>query len=152
MIVFRLSKSIYSRDLSGKGAEQCGGRWNEKGFAMIYTSGSRALCLTEIAVHIPLGIIPTDFVLTTIEIADDAEIQEINEDELPENWKIFPHPPFTKKIGTTFLNECNQLILKVPSAVVQGEFNYLINPNHPSKGKVSLITTEPFFFDERLFR
>jgi len=52
MITFRLCKSIYSHDLLGKGAEQCGGRWNSKGTPMLYTCESRALCTTEIAVHI----------------------------------------------------------------------------------------------------
>ena len=57
MIVYRLSKSKYSADLSGKGAEKAGGRWNSKGVAMVYTSASRALCTAEVAVHVPLGIV-----------------------------------------------------------------------------------------------
>ncbi|HET6992213.1 MAG TPA: RES family NAD+ phosphorylase, partial [Bacteroidia bacterium] len=50
MIVFRLCKSNYSKDLSGIGAEKSGGRWNSKGKAMLYTSATRALCTIEIAV------------------------------------------------------------------------------------------------------
>lgn len=152
MIVFRLSKSTYCKDLSGYGAEKSGGRWNDKGLAMVYTSGTRALCLTEIAVHIPLGIIPTDFILTTIEFPDTIEILEINESELPENWKVFPHTSFPRKIGKSFLEKASHLVLKVPSAVVQGEFNYLFNPHHDLMKKVKIEKTEPFFFDERLFR
>ena len=57
MIVFRLSKEQFAQDLSGKGAELVGGRWNSRGNAMLYTSQSIALCVTEIAVHVPLGIL-----------------------------------------------------------------------------------------------
>jgi RES domain-containing protein len=60
MKVYRQSKAKFSNDLSGKGAVQSGGRWNSKGVAVAYASGSRALCTTEIAVHIPLGNIPTN--------------------------------------------------------------------------------------------
>ncbi len=152
MIVFRLCKSKYANDLSGKGAEKSGGRWNGKGFRMLYTSGSRALCLTEIAVHIPLGIIPLDFVLVSIEIPDSAEIIEIKETELPENWRNFTNTKATNEIGNTFLSNSEYLILKVPSAVVQDEFNYLINHEHELFDQIKTYKIEPFYFDERLFR
>ncbi len=119
---------------------------------MLYTSGSRALCLTEIAVHIPFGIIPKDFILTSIEIPHDILIDEIKEENLPENWRVFPHPVLPQKVGTTFLKNETFLVLKVPSAVVQGEFNYLINPNHKDIGRIKIVEAESFYFDERLFR
>lgn len=152
MIVFRLCKSKYANDLSGKGAEKSGGRWNGKGYSMLYTSGSRALCLTEIAVHIPFGIIPVDFVLVSIELPDSVEMNEVSEVELPQNWKNFPHLKVTTEIGNTFLSNSIYLILKVPSAVVQGEFNYLINPEHELFNQIKISIIEPFYFDERLFR
>ncbi|MFT3920211.1 RES family NAD+ phosphorylase [Cloacibacterium sp.] len=68
MIVFRLSKEQFAQDLSGKGAELVGGRWNSRGNAMLYMSQSIALCVTEIAVHVPLGILPKDYQLVQIEI------------------------------------------------------------------------------------
>jgi RES domain-containing protein len=152
MIVFRLCKSKYANDLSGKGAEKSGGRWNGKGFPMLYTSGSRALCLTEIAVHIPLGILPMDFVLVSIELPETAEIMEVKESALPENWRNFPHPKATNDIGNSFLSNSSHLVLKVPSAVVQGEFNYLINPGHEFFSQIKISKVEDFYFDERLFR
>ena len=72
MIVFRLSKSRFSKDLSGRGAELAGGRWNSKGLPMLYTSSSRALCTAEIAVHSPLGIVPMDYEIIEIEIPDSS--------------------------------------------------------------------------------
>lgn len=149
MIVYRLGKKQFKDDLHGKGAEKAGGRWNRKGNAVIYTSESRSLCTAEIAVHTPLGNIPVDYYLTTIEIPDTAMVQELT--ELPADWKSIPHPYSTQVIGDHFLLEQQYLVLKVPSVVVQGDFNYLINPLHRDFAGVKIISTEPFDFDQRLF-
>lgn len=150
MIVYRLSKSKFSSDLSGKGAELSGGRWNSKGVAMIYTGESRALCTTEIAVHMPLGNIPTDYEIISIEIPD-LLIRELDFTTLPDNWKSFPHQYLTQEIGNKFISDNNYLTLKVPSAVVPGDFNYLINPRHKDFSAIKVLKIEPFEFDERLF-
>lgn len=150
MIVYRLSKSKFSSDLSGRGAELSGGRWNSKGVAMIYTGESRALCTTEIAVHTPLGNIPTDYEIISIEIPD-AMISEFDISALPDNWRSFPHQNSTQEIGNKFISDNISLVLKVPSAVVPGDFNYLINPHHKDFSAVRIFAIEPFEFDKRLF-
>jgi RES domain-containing protein len=151
MIVFRLSKSKFARDLSGRGAEIAGGRWNSKGVPVIYTGDSRALCVAEIAVHTGLGTVPEDYVLVTIEIPDDALIYEILPEALQPNWKSFPHTGATQVIGDKLLKQNNYLAIKVPSAVVQGDFNYLINPGHKDFNNVTIQKTEAFSFDKRMF-
>lgn len=151
MIVYRLSKSKYSGDLSGRGAEQSGGRWNSKGTAMVYTSQSRALCTAEIAVHTPLGNIPEDYEIVSIFIPDDALTLEIPDNKLPKDWRSFPHSRETQEIGDIFVYERKFLVFKVPSAVVQGEYNYLINPGHREFDTIKVQSTESFNFDERLF-
>ena len=151
MIVYRLSKSKYSSDLSGRGAELSGGRWNSKGVAMIYTGESRALCTTEIAVHTPLGNIPTDYEIVSIEIPDDASIGAIDMTMLPEHWRTFPHPYFTREIGDKFISDHVFLAIKVPSAVVPGDFNFLLNPYHKAISTVRIKEIAAFEFDERLF-
>ncbi len=151
MIVFRLSKSKFANDLSGKGAERSGGRWNSKGTALVYTSESRALCTTEIAVHTPLGNLPPDYKLIFVEIPYTIQIQELKVKHLPEDWKSLLHPHSTQEIGDKFVIDGNFPVLKVPSVVVQGEYNYLINPNHKESGKIIIKSIEAFNFDERLF-
>jgi RES domain-containing protein len=151
MIVFRLSKFAFAMDLSGKGAEKTGGRWNSKGVPMLYTGESRALCTAEIAVHTPLGNLPSGYTLVSIEIPDEITVGTLSVEDLPINWKSFPHPHSTQEIGDAFINEMIFALLKVPSAVVQGEFNYLINPGHPDISNIKIIASEAFDFDERLF-
>lgn len=148
MIVYRLSKEIYANDISGRGAEIAGGRWNSKGQTALYTAQSIALCVTEIAVHIPLGILPKDYRLVHIEIPD---VEFFEPKRLSKDWNTFPHPDSTQKIGDKFLKENKFLLMKIPSAAVQGEFNYIINPRHINFSDVKIKKIEKFTFDDRLF-
>lgn len=148
MIVYRLSRNRYSEDFSGRGAEQSGGRWNSKGIAMVYTGQNISLCMVEVAVHLPLGIVPFDYDLITIEIPDnEIDTIEINDFD----WHSPLTMSITQDIGDEFIKKAEKLVLKVPSAVAQGEFNYLINPKHPKIDLVKIKKIEPFTFDERLF-
>lgn len=149
MIVFRLSKGKYHRDRSGKGAEMYGGRWNSKGTALLYTSQSRALAFAEVSIHIPLGIVPRDYFLVSIQIPDTANILELPEANLPRDWRSNPHSDSTQKIGDAFAAGLQFLVLRVPSAVVPGDFNYLINPSHPGMSDVKIANVVPFEFDSR---
>lgn len=148
MIVFRLSHKRYADDLSGRGAELAGGRWNSKGTALVYTGQNISLCMVEVAVHLPLGIVPKDYELISIEIPDD-EIQELETYKF--DWQSALTLSITKDLGDEFEKKAEKLVLKVPSAVVQGEFNYLINPKHPKIKKVKIEKIEAFGFDDRLF-
>ena len=150
MIVYRLSRSKYADDLSGRGAELTGGRWNSKGVPVLYTGENISLCMAEVAVHMPLGIVPLDYFLVTIEIPDE-EIEELSKDILPDYWREVLKIDDTQKIGDNFFENSNKMILKVPSAVVLFEFNYLVNPNHKKFNQVKILKTEPFQFDKRLF-
>ncbi|HEX2536230.1 MAG TPA: RES family NAD+ phosphorylase [Chitinophagaceae bacterium] len=149
MTVFRLSGGRYRHDLSGKGAELHGGRWNSKGTALVYTSQSRALAYAEVSIHLPLGIVPKDYHLITIHLPDTASILELPEEDLPPDWRSNPHGDSTQRIGDRFAAEATHLALRVPSAVVPGDFNFLLNPAHPMMTEVRITHTVPFEFDSR---
>ncbi|MCB2206718.1 MAG: RES family NAD+ phosphorylase [Bacteroidetes bacterium] len=151
MIVYRLAKTVYSHDLSGKGAQKAGGRWNSRGVSMVYTSESRALCTAEIAVHMPLGILPDDYHLITIEIPDHIKIFKILPQNLAPEWKAIPHSGITQELGDAFIKAGIHVVMKAPSAVVPGDSNYLINPDHPDAKMIQIAKVEPFTFDQRMF-
>ncbi|MHC1777822.1 MAG: RES family NAD+ phosphorylase [Lentimicrobium sp.] len=151
MKVFRLSRSKFAGDLSGKGAEIASGRWNSKGTAMLYTSQSVALCTVELAVHTPLGNIPSDYTLITIEIPESIKAAELSEGELPPDWKTLPHANSTQLMGDEFVRSGKNALLKVPSVVVPGEYNFLINPSNPDSKGICIESTEAFEFNSRLF-
>ena len=153
MILYRFSRKEHGGDLSGKGAELYGGRWNSKGIPVVYSSASRALAVTEIIAYTPPGLLPEGYQLNIIEVPEVSEfIHTVSEAELPADWKRYPHGKATKHLGDALLLSGKYLLVQVPSALVQGEFNWLINPRHPEFRQVKLLELLPFNFNERLFK
>lgn len=158
MILYRFSRKEHGGDLSGKGAELYGGRWNSKGVPVVYCAESRALAVTEIIAYTPPGLIPEGYVLNIIEVpvesrpAGTGVVCAVEPDALPEGWKRYPHGKETKHLGDELLKARKCLLIKVPSALVTGEYNYLINPLHPDFNKVKVLEVLPFNFNERLFK
>ena len=148
MILYRISSAKYADDLSGNGARLYGGRWNSEGKPMVYLASSRSLAVLESLAHIVATNIPADFVILTIETPDD--FLAIPENVLPDNWNEYPEQHILKQIGNSFLQRNEHLLLKVPSALVPEEFNYLMNPLHAKAAKVKVIKKVPFNFDQRL--
>ena len=151
MEVFRLSSSKYANDLSGTGAKMHGGRWNRKGDAVLYTAGTRALALVEVLVHLTNAYIPLNYQLITIYIPDDS-ILTIPNKSLPEDWNNIEPSDSTAMVSSDWLSSNEYLTLRVPSVVVEGEYNYLVNPAHPDFIKVKVLQNEVFNFDNRLLK
>ncbi len=149
MIVYRICNSRYAGDISGRGAEKAGGRWNQRGYPMLYTCQSRALAAMELAVHITLSTIQHDYKMLTIQLPE-TPIYSLPEEELPADWKQFPFPISTQTIGTNWLIENKYLILSVPSVVIDGDFNFLINPYHQLFKEIKVLEIKTFEFDTRL--
>jgi RES domain-containing protein len=151
VIVYRISKTKNIRDLSETGARIFGGRWNNKGVNIIYTSESRALATLEFLVHVPLSLVPTDLSLASIKIPDSMVPKKISISNLPGNWREYPSPSELAKTGTDWVLKNETLLLKVPSAVVKNEFNLLLNPSHADMKQVKISNVEACKFDNRLF-
>ncbi len=151
MKVFRLSRKKYSKELSGKGASLSGNRWNSKGTEIIYCASSRALAMAEVAVHLNLALLPNDYLMIEINIPNTIAIKKTNKNKLPYDWDLFPHILPTQKVGDDFINKNKYCILQVPSAVVKGDINYLINPLHKDFKLIKIVNTYSFPFDKRLF-
>lgn len=152
MKVYRIATTRYINDLSGGGARRYGGRWNHKGTSMIYTSENRALATVEYLVHVPLSIVPTHLSLATLQISDKITPKAISISDLPGNWREYPVPSRLAELGTNWANKNESLLLRVPSAVVEHEYNILINPLHPDMKHVSVVQIERYTVDKRLLR
>jgi RES domain-containing protein len=151
MLVHRISK-IRERawDLSGKGAFLYGGRWNNEGTFMLYTSINVSLAMLEILVHADESEIPPKMFITQIEIAGTAPIYMFPEDELPKNWRE-PDNLQLKVIGDRLMAEKKYVGIQVKSAVLPGEFNVLLNPMFPGyTDLVKINKVDPLETDLRL--
>ena len=152
MEAYRLSREKFASTLSGKGAALKGARWNSIGVELIYTAANRSLAMAETAVHFTLATLPDDYMMITIFIPDDISIKTLTVADLPANWNTFPHNVNTQITGDRFVTENKFCVLQIPSAVTRGDYNLLINPNHPDFKRIKITATEKFPFDKRIFK
>jgi RES domain-containing protein len=152
MEVFRLVREKNALPLSGKGAAIKGARWNSIGVELIYTAMNRSLAMAEVAVHLTFATIPDDYVMMKIHIPDKLRKKVIDAKDLPTNWNDFPYPSTTQKIGDDFVLGNKYCVLLIPSAVTQGDFNILINPNHKDFKQIRIMEMVKFPFDKRIFK
>lgn len=117
---------------------------------MLYTAGSRALALLEALVHVPQKNLPKDLCLTIIQLPATLSIHTIKPNDLPKDWRTITIQPALQEIGNKWLKTAATAILRVPSAIVPEENNYLINPLHPESEKIKITSSNPFIFDDRL--
>lgn len=150
MRVFRLTKRKYAGDLSGKGAALSNNRWNSKGTEILYTADSRALAMAEVMVHLTMYMLPDDYMMMEMDIPVDVSIAQT--DIVDVSGFQWPASIETQRAGDAFIRSGETCVLKVPSAVVKGDFNYLINPAHSDAKKIRIIETVPFPFDRRVFK
>lgn len=148
MLLYRIVRSAYA-DLSGNGARLYGGRWNSEGKPMVYLASSRSLAVLESLAHLSPTNIPDDYCMTVVEVPDNTA-EELDIKLLPQHWSEYPEQNILKQIGNKFLLDKKNLLLKVPSAIVKEEYNYLLNPLHSDADKVKIISKQPFSFDTRL--
>lgn len=151
MIVYRISKSKYANSLNASGIY---GRWNSEGKKVIYTGGSAALSSLEVAVHRSgASLTSGDYSIISINIPDKLKIEEVYLKDLtsinPE-WSDPSNCLMTQHWGDTWLEGLTSVVLKVPSAIIPMEFNYLLNVEHPDFSQITISTISPFAFDPRL--
>jgi RES domain-containing protein len=133
---------------SGDGARLFGGRWNSRGTAVVYTSSTKSLAALESLVHLNP---PVHFRYVALPIEfDDGLVEILPRKALPADWSAEPPAPSSKALGDAWVREARSALLAVPSLLVAGEPNYLVNPAHPDFKKISIGKPELFAFDPRL--
>jgi RES domain-containing protein len=147
MLVYRLHSSRYPAS-SGQGAAINGGRWNPKGVPAIYASASASLAALEVLVH--YSVLPKGFLLTSISIPESVLIADVPDAALIEGWDDPEPTPATQAYGRRWVESNESLILRVPSTVIKGEANYIVNVLHPDFPVLNFGRAEPFRFDPRL--
>jgi RES domain-containing protein len=146
MLVYRIERQLYFKEiLSGQGAALSqGNRWNSLHTAMVYTSGSRSLAILEVLTRVDLfSDLPDDRLLVELEIPDNLFIEKVEIQTLPKNWNNFPPNKATQSLGDSFIRKASFPIFQVPSSLVKGEFNFLINPMFAGVSDIQIISAEP---------
>lgn len=135
----------------GEGARIEGGRWNSPGTAVVYTSQSAALAALEMLVHLGRGASLLTYVLIPC-MFDDAFVSRLDRRRLPRNWRSYPAPPDLQLLGDEWVRNDASAVLEVPSAIIETESNYLLNPRHRDFREVRVMDPQRFEFDLRLLK
>jgi RES domain-containing protein len=153
MKVWRICNDHHaSTAFSGEGSRLYSGRWNLKGVPMVYAATSLALASIEVFVHLGPEDTPDHLVSIEAELPlDEALCERMELDRLPSDWRRERHEELMS-IGSEWARSKRSLVLLVPSAAVGGEWNALVNPEHPEAKEIVLAEPKPFQFDERMFR
>jgi RES domain-containing protein len=151
--VYRLTKLTFQNHIfSGLGGLHADGRWTFRGHPVIYTSASISLAVLEYTLNYRRrGWVPAS-VLGRAVIAYKMRIEVVSPADLPRNWSAAESPPKLREIGQRWLDAGAAAVLKVPSAVVVEEWNYILNPQHTDFKKLIFQKPKRFQFDRRLAR
>lgn len=125
-------------------------RWNRGGQKVIYTAESRSLACLENVVHRSKSGLGGIFKTLVIEIPDDLKIETTDVKTLPEGWNKPGNYLGCQEIGSVWFTSGSSVLLKVPSAMIPQESNYIINTLHPDFQKIRLLDAEEFNFDSRI--
>ena len=134
---------------SGIGAETYGGRFNSPGTKAIYAAGSMSLGILELVVQSNKKDRLLDLVYATVTFDSDL-VTKVDEDDLPEGWDSKPATSVSQEFGDKWIQSAESVVLRIPSVVVPGEYNYVLNPSHPEFGKVELGNVVSIDLDSRL--
>jgi RES domain-containing protein len=146
---WRIVKTRYADDaFTGAASQRRGGRWNPPGVPVVYTSGSSSLAALETLAHLESDVV-NDFLIISCSF-HEVLVEEIAPARLPENWNDVPPPSELQQIGYEWATSRSSAVLKVPSAVIPNEFNYLLNPAHPDFRSIDVGEPRPFRLDYRL--
>lgn len=150
MVLYRISNCIHAEDISGTGAKLFGGRWNSIGTPLHYMAESRALAALEVLANKNSLTHSKILCLTVFDIKTNL-IKSLKATDLPKNWKNCPSPSTLAQIGDEFVKQNDFLLLKVPSVLIEDEYNYLMNVNHSFANEIKILEVKSFSFDDRLF-
>lgn len=137
-------------DMSGKGAEKTGGRWNSRGTPVVYTSENIALATLETIAHIGAGDLPLNRYLVKIEVPTDVYDARQVADPPPVGWDAEPAGLPSSALGDAWANRGMAALLDVPSVIVPDERNVLINPRHADARKIKAQMVRKWIYDPRL--
>lgn len=149
---WRITKARHAATaFTGGGAKAYGGRWNSPGTAIVYAASSASLAILEMLVHLQVQDLMRRYVIFEVSF-DESLIESIDPAALPRTWRRQPSPAAARRVGDDWVAERRSAVLRLPSAIVPTEWNYLLNPAHADFAKIAIGLKQPIKFDPRLVK
>ena len=151
MKVWRLFPARFRETaFTGIGGLYAARRWNHLGAVMVYCATSPALAALEFFVNLEPNEAPDDLLMAEAEIPDEL-VEQLDLSLLPADWREMNNL-VCRDLGSDWVASGRSVALRVPSVVVEGDWNVLLNPRHADFSKIQLAVPKPFRYDERMFR
>ena len=128
--LYRICRNVY-KPQDPTGASKTPGRWHTLGSRILYFCSSLALCILELKANsVSFTTIRKEYHYTEIEINEDnLIIEEVPKSLYTKNWTLDLKK--TQDYGNIWYKSNKSLILKVRSAVLPADFNYILNTYNP---------------------
>ncbi|MGI4835892.1 MAG: RES family NAD+ phosphorylase [Janthinobacterium lividum] len=147
MEIYRICLTRYAGELVASGNP---GRWNERGQLVVYAAGSRALACLENVVHRSGEGLHSLFQVLRLEVPAALAVTELTAADLPTGWQQPSAYARCQPLGAAWYRQQATAVLRVPSAIIAHEHNYVLNTRHPDFGQIRIAGREDFVFDSRL--
>ncbi len=147
MLVYRIGHKDYATRIEASGRD---GRWTSGGRKVVYAASSFALAYLENMYYRRGAGFNDDYRTVLIYVPDDLGIMTLLEDDLPAGWRNPTNYPHSQSIGNKWYDELHYPLLKVPSAVITPEYNFLFNTLHTQFSKVRILEVANFLPDSRI--
>lgn len=148
MELYRITREKYASKLESSGRAN---RWNTEKQYVVYASSSRSLAALELVAHRNAIMEGFGYKMVVIRVPDQKELmQSLDTKKLVLDWHLLENRAITQQHGGEWYLNKKSAILKVPSAIIKEEYNYILNTTHPDFSKIRIAQLEEFIWDKRL--
>lgn len=150
MRVFRIAAARFAKSrkeaFNGEGGAYASARWHSAGHQVVYAAQSLSLAALEILVHLKQTNDIRPFHAFAAEIPDRFILKP---PLYPAHWQT--KYEVSRAFGDAWLEAKDSPALLVPAAITPGEWNVLLNPQHP-EFSLKWVAAGPavYTFDARL--
>jgi RES domain-containing protein len=135
----------------GGGALRHSARWHTAGRRIIYCGPNLSCCRLELIANLGRAVLQRPYGYVSADVPEDVVIETKPPSELPVDWDHPRDHHFSQPVGNAWYDAGASLIVRVPSVASPGEFNALVNQDHPDFSRLVVSTAVPARWDERIF-
>lgn len=147
MWVYRITLKKHASALWAPGLS---GRWNSAGRKVVYAASSISLAALENILYRKGQGFNNLFATMLIDIPDMLPVTEYAQGDLPEGWNAPVDYAVSQRIGDQWYDRHATAILKIPSAVIPQESNYVLHSEHEDFPKIRIAGVTEFVPDPRI--
>ncbi len=117
---------------------------------VVYAASTLALAALEYLIHVDPVDVPSDLLAVALVIPHGTVVDVESRATVPSDWRAGAGSAACQQIAAWVASGVS-LGLAVPSVIIPGERNLLLNPAHAEMLGIDVRSSQPFQFDPRLY-